>query len=496
MTPEAFIQQIVERSGVLVEQAISRYGFAHRALHDYLAASAIVDQNSDAILLGRAAEERWREVILIAIRQVKPQARAEALLGALLSQSGECPASLALAGWSLAEGVAVRPALRASVTERLVTALNEVGTAGDFGLLTSALITANSTAARDWICATLTKRDSRMRQRVLGILPELDTQAASEFIPLIARLITDVEETPALRASAALALAKFNPELANSDIWAALESALRPENDYALKAAASWAWCELGRYTELGLVKVPAGEFLMGSDKNKDSDAYDNELPQHRLYLPTFYIARLPVTVGEWRAYCQASGHKPEYEVSLQGSDKHPAAFITWHESLAYAQWYGYCLPSEAEWEKAARGVDARIYPWGDSWQAGRANTREFWETRPNKWLLRLFRREVNAHTTPVGQFSPLGDSPYGCADMSGNVWEWTRSIYQPYPYQPTDGREELNGEGLRVLRGGSFYNPRRDARCAARVRLTPVSWLDIVGFRVGVVSPIFISGF
>jgi formylglycine-generating enzyme required for sulfatase activity len=494
ITPAVFIRQIIERSGVLVEQAVGRYGFAHRALHDYLSASAIVDQGNDALLLGHAAEERWREVILIAIRLVKIQARAETLLDALLTQSGESAASLALAGWSLAEGVTVKPELRVAVKERLLTRLAQVETAIDFGLLTSALLTSDLSAARDWMREALAGRDPKLSQRVLGLLPDLEAQAAAEFIPLVTRLLAEPQESAALRAAAALALAKLNPELADSAVWFALQVARQSQNEDALKATATWAWCELGRYEELGLVKVPAGEFVIGSDRAKDGEAYDDEQPQHRLYMPKFYVARYPVTGAEWYAYCEASGREPERAESLQGLDNHPVRYVTWNESLAYAQWHGFGLPSEAEWEKAARGADERIYPWGDAWQAGRANTDELWQSSTGGCLRRLFRRNVTRTTTPVGQFSPLGDTPYGCADMSGNVWEWTRSIFEGYPYDPTDGREDLQSKGARVLRGGSFDYSRRLARCAYRNWHSPGSWYGYRGFRVGVVSPILIS--
>jgi formylglycine-generating enzyme required for sulfatase activity len=280
-------------------------------------------------------------------------------------------------------------------------------------------------------------------------------------------------------------------------LWNALQAARQPANADELKAAAAWAWCELGRCADLGLVKVPAGEFWMGSDKAKDGDAQSDELPQHRLYLPAFYIAKAPATVAEWRAYCQSSGHEPTNTNSLKGPDNHPVRYVTWHESLAYTRYYGFALPSEAEWEKAARGAeDGRLYPWGDAWQPGRANTAEHWQGRTGNLIQRLFRRDVNEQTTPVGKFSPLGDSPYGCVDMAGNVWEWTRSKFANYPYNPTDGREDLTDtESRRVLRGGSFYNNRVFARLSYRYHLEPGDlWYDD-GFRVGVAAASPIAG-
>jgi formylglycine-generating enzyme required for sulfatase activity len=213
------------------------------------------------------------------------------------------------------------------------------------------------------------------------------------------------------------------------------------------------------------MVLIPAGEFLMGSDPQKDQDAYKNEQPQHTPYLPDYYIARTPVTNAQYLAFVQATGYEqPGHWKGGKppaGKENHPVVYVSWDDAVAYCNWLSevtgrdYRLPSEAEWEKAARGTDGRIYPWGDEPpDEGRCN----------------FGGKVG-ETMPVGQYSPQGDSPYGCADMAGNVWEWTRSLDRGYPYDPRDGREDLEAGryGLRVLRGGAFYYEARDIRCAYR---------------------------
>ncbi|MCX6033055.1 MAG: SUMF1/EgtB/PvdO family nonheme iron enzyme [Chloroflexi bacterium] len=221
-------------------------------------------------------------------------------------------------------------------------------------------------------------------------------------------------------------------------------------------------------------VTIPAGEFLMGSDRRKDASASDNELPQHRVYLPAYRIARTPVTVAQFVAFVRAADYRttaerqksdycwyqPHGRGSAIGRDKlrHPVTQVSWEDALAFCRWAGVRLPTEPEWEKAARGADGRIWPWGNELpDRSRCN----------------FGNNVG-DTTPVGQYSPRGDSHYGCADMIGNVWEWTSSWHAKYPYNSKDGREALDGGRgtYRVVRGGSWYGDLRYARCAYRGRL------------------------
>jgi len=229
------------------------------------------------------------------------------------------------------------------------------------------------------------------------------------------------------------------------------------------------------------MIFIPAGEFLMGSDPRKYSLAHPKEQPQHTLYLPDYYMARTPVTNAQYAAFVHATGHDlPDYWGSgkpPEGKEDHPVVYVSWHSAVAYCNWLSqvtgkpYRLPSEAEWEKAARGTDGRIYPWGNEPpDEGRCN----------------FGNNVKG-TTPVGRYSPQGDSPYGCADMAGNVGEWTRSLYRDYPYDPGDGREDLEAgqHARRVSRGGAFSNDVRSVRCAYRFWLKPNSHYRVNGFRL-----------
>ena len=268
---------------------------------------------------------------------------------------------------------------------------------------------------------------------------------------------------------------------------------------------------------ELELVRVPAGRFMMGSDKAVDKDAYDDELPQHELHLDEYWIGKTPVTVAQFAAFVKAASYQTSAEKEgsgytwtgktwdyVKGADwahprgpksdvrqkqDHPVTLVSWKDAAAFCEWASRStgqqvrLPSEAEWEKAARGGlpsprvgrgaggegGVRLYPWGNA--------------PPDKTLCN-FNMNVK-DTTPVGKYSPGGDSPYGCADMAGNVWEWTRSLWKSYPYDPKDGREDPDSRDMRVLRGGSFYNPPRLVRCAYRCGSYPGFRIANLGFRV-----------
>ena len=209
--------------------------------------------------------------------------------------------------------------------------------------------------------------------------------------------------------------------------------------------------------TEIEFVRVPAGPFLYGDDKK-------------RLELPEFRIGRYLVTNAQYKRFLDAN---PAYSVPFRDADwanpynwdkktrtypadkaNHPVVLVSWNDAKAFCDWAGLRLPTEQEWEKAARGdKDGRVYPWGDDWVDGRCNTSE---------------AGVRG-TTQVGQYSPQSDSPYGCADMAGNVWEWTASSHE---------------KGGRVLRGGSWDLNRRNARVSLRYYYAPVYADGNIGFR------------
>ncbi len=230
------------------------------------------------------------------------------------------------------------------------------------------------------------------------------------------------------------------------------------------------------------MVHVPAGEFIMGSS-DADIDAvlaectdcerewYDAEKPQHTVYLDAFWVYKTEVTNDQYRKCVEAGACTPPHYTWRYNDPAYtddPVISVDWYQAKAYCEWAGGRLPTEAEWEKAARGMDGRIYPWGNDWDANKLNS---YEAGPG-------------NTIKVGSYL-AGASPYGALDMAGNVWEWTNSLYMKYPYRADDDREALEASGARISRGGAWDSSQRLTRCAFRNADAP-SYTDyLIGFRV-----------
>jgi formylglycine-generating enzyme required for sulfatase activity/energy-coupling factor transporter ATP-binding protein EcfA2 len=442
---ERFLHVIEERTGLLTARGEGVYAFSHLTFQEYLTALAIAMRDDyAAYTLPRVRDAWWREVILLEAGYFSTQGpeRTTKLIRAIaeLKDEPEPYHNLVLAAECLrdvGEG-RVQGNLAVEVLKRLRADL-ELDFEGEF----------------------------QRRQQ------ELELQRAREKRGLFSRPkpAVELDKTSVIR-----------------EVIHRKSAATQ-----ALVRAGAGYWTM--PYGEPEWIKIPAGEFMMGtaaeeipslmSRYGEDKEWYQREVPRHSLFLPEYFIARVPVTNAQYALFVQAMQHDApqgwEANRPPKGKEGHPVVYVSWHDARAYCAWLGkvtgkrITLPSEAQWEKAARGDrDQRAYPWGDAFEATRCNSSDL----------------ALGDTTPVGIFLN-GASPYGCLDMAGNVWEWTSTIYQDYPYRADDGRENLEaGDNVaRVLRGGSFRLDAGLVRGAYRLRGDP-RYRDVdVGFRV-VVAP------
>ena len=269
------------------------------------------------------------------------------------------------------------------------------------------------------------------------------------------------------------------------------------------------------------MIEIPAGEFLMGSTK-KEIERYIKKFPdvdkrllkreysQHKVFLESYKIGKYPITNNEFEEFVRSTGYvtlaeregfgyvfNPSFS-SVKGADwkhplgpssnilskrKHPVVQVSWYDTVEFCRWLSnktgkkYYLPTEAQWEKAARGKNARVFPWGNKRNPEICNA-DF-----------RFRG-----TTLVGKFSPQSDSPFGCADMSGNVFEWTSTTIGSidpwpskfnYPYRSDDGREDQKVKTRRVGRGGSYSRSEAYCRTGFRFADPPSDRYSAQGSRV-----------
>jgi formylglycine-generating enzyme required for sulfatase activity len=218
------------------------------------------------------------------------------------------------------------------------------------------------------------------------------------------------------------------------------------------------------------MIKIPAGAFTMGANKGDD-----DEKPEHQVNLPEFQIDKYEVTNALFEAFATATGYKTEAEKRSESRswrtyfapDKanHPVVKVTWSDAQAYCEWTGKRLPTEAEWEKAARGADGRLYPWGNEYDPGKFNG----------------KASGIRGTTSVGSY-PAGVSAFRVFDMAGNVWEWTADWYKAYPGNAV--KSQFYGEKFRVTRGGGWFDEQAQARASNRSSADPMARNDDLGFR------------
>ena len=245
---------------------------------------------------------------------------------------------------------------------------------------------------------------------------------------------------------------------------------------------------------QMPMVHVPAGRFMMGSDPKVDADAEGDELPQHEVILDAFWIDRYEVSNAQFAAFLNEAGNQSEegaiwLEITSDfvliekrdgmfrakdGFANHPVVEISWYGAAVYCDWVGGTLPTEAQWEYAARGDDGRLYPWGNE--------------APTCDLANV--SGCRGETAAVGTFSPAGDSWVGAADMAGNVWEWVFDWWGDYPDTPQTNPTGVATGGNRIRRGGSYYREAAFVRSAKRFDVPPNGRIWDAGYRCVFVRP------
>ena len=423
--PARLVEFLRDRAGLLVERGEGVFTFPHRTFQEYLAACYLTDHDYPEKIAELACQDfnRWREAALLA--------------GA---KAGRGTAS---AVWSLVDALCYENAAPiACRDERPLWGAH---------LAAQALLESGG-------LENVSERNRPKVERVRGWLAYiLQNSAMPPALPASERCLAG-------NSLAGLGDPRFSPDLFY----------LNDQDDPLL-----------------GFVEIPAGPFWMGSNPKKDSMAQKEEQPYHEVNLSTYYIARFPVTVAQFRAFVDRSGYQPGDPDCLRGTANHPVVWVYWRDAQAYCNWLDQALrasantppamqalfeqgwrvklPTEAQWEKAARGADGRIYPWGNDFDANKANT---------------FETGIGS-TSPVGCFEG-GKSPYGIQDMSGNVLEWCLDWYDAEYYAKSpkqDPRGPDTGQ-YKWLRGGSWGVIQLFTRCASRVRIDPGGTSYIVGFR------------
>ncbi|GAB4579825.1 MAG: hypothetical protein Fur0022_25640 [Anaerolineales bacterium] len=323
------------------------------------------------------------------------------------------------------------------------------------------------------------------------------TTPAPEVTATTPSTVSETEPTPP-PTNTPEPTATFTPEAtATPEVVATLPPTETPTP--AFTPTPEGAATRISEIDQMVQIYIPAGEFIMGSDDLEAQTIEGNgraypEIPVHTVYLDGYWIDKYEVT-NEQYALCVAAGvcdppylNKSETRPSYYDNPEYanyPVIYVNWYMAKTYCEWAGRRLLTEAEWEKASRSTDGRKYPWGNDKPTGEyAN---FCDTNCPRTIANHNFDDGYADTAPVGSY-PAGASPYGVMDMSGNVWEWTNTIINPYPYDAEDGRENSDPTLWveRVWRGGPWSNGYWWIRSTVRYRSIPSYWYVNLGIRCG----------
>ncbi len=413
--PASLLAAVLADTGLLRRLSATSYDFAHLTFQEYLTALSIKQGGDDAALFAHAGDPWWREVIR--------------LYAGLTADP---------AGW-LQRLLPVDPLLAAGCLADARLPAGEAGSAAAGPVIAT---------LQPWL--TDPDGDPERRQAAADALAEIGDHGAREILD---QALANIAQDRPAALTALLALAPGNEATLHQRLPDGLGGLLKLLHGALPQAMPAQRGRILALLDALGhpLCLVPAGTFRMGSD----AGGYANERPAHEVVLRDYWIDRYPVTNRQFAAFAAETGFAGTDWRAMAAADRddHPVLFVSWDDANAYAAWCGKRLPTEAQWEKAARGTDGRRYPWGNHWDAERCNT-------------------AGRGTTPVDSH-PGGVSPYGCHDLAGNVYEWIADWYDAGYYRRSPVENPMGPEaGLsRVVRGGAWVNRPAGARGRPRPR-------------------------